>query len=128
VGSPEQPYGRFARGFEHATGRDRLDFRFEDGFFADAANDAPRQVRLRVVYYDGGNGEWALRYDAMDNSDKTAKVVRKTDSGRWKELIVDIADARFEGAREQSADVSLVNTDTENDIFHMIEVIRAGDR
>ncbi|MFZ5833223.1 MAG: hypothetical protein ACOY3P_24305 [Planctomycetota bacterium] len=126
VGSRDEPYGRFARGFEHATGRNAMHFRLDDGFFADTGEATPRRVRLRIVYFDRGTGQWALRYDAVADANKTAQTVRKSDSGRWKEILVDIADGRFAGRGEHGADISLVNVDDENDIFHMIEVIRAA--
>ncbi|MGD8618745.1 MAG: hypothetical protein PVH54_06100, partial [Gammaproteobacteria bacterium] len=33
VGSTDQPYGRFARSFQHASGKDRMDFDIDDRFF-----------------------------------------------------------------------------------------------
>ena len=52
----------------------------------------------------------------------TALVVTNTGSGTWKTVKVTIADATFENGGPHGADIALVNTDLQDDIFHLIEV------
>jgi hypothetical protein len=81
-------------------------------------------VTVRVVYYDRGRGQWALRHDALDNPERTACVVTKTDSGTWQEKVVTLTDANFGNRCPRRADLVLVNADAEDDIFHLVEVTR----
>ncbi|MCX7011615.1 MAG: hypothetical protein NTW86_03445 [Candidatus Sumerlaeota bacterium] len=127
VGPLDQPFGRYARGFRHAEGKDAMRFRIDDGFFGEGPLGGKSAVKVRVVYFDQGHGRWALVYDAVDNPQKTAGEVEKTDSGRWREKIVSIADGNFGHRCPHGADLVLVNTDEEDDIFHMVEVMRGGE-
>jgi hypothetical protein len=82
-------------------------------------------VTIRVVYLDEGTGQWALKYDAQGEIQKTAYIVTKTNSGRWKEQTVTIDDGYFGDRGPNKADLALVSLDGEDDTFHMIEVTRA---
>jgi hypothetical protein len=129
VGNKSQPYGRYARGFEHAMGRDKMFFDIADAFFDGKSLKGQYPVKVRVVYFDRGNGSWSLLYDAVDGSMKTAKTVTKTNSGQWKSMEVVLPDAYFGNRGPKGADLMLQNTDTEDDLFHLIEVTReTGDR
>jgi hypothetical protein len=123
--TPKTPvYARFARGFDHSTGRDAMYFDIKNSFFSGKPLNGDYPVTVRVVYYDRGRGRWALQYDAVGNPRKTACVVTKTDSGTWKERTVSLPDAYFGNRGPHGADLMLVNMDAENDIFHMIELTR----
>jgi hypothetical protein len=129
VGSKNQPYGRFARGFNNAQNKNTLYFDIDDVFFCGNALGGRYDVKVRVVYFDKGEGSWALKYHATGNAEKTAYTLTKTNSGQWKEKIVSISDGQFSNGGPRSADLMLVNTDSEDDIFHMVEIIREqGDR
>jgi hypothetical protein len=117
-------YARFARGFDHAHDKDAMYFDIEDGFFSGKPLAAEYPVRVRIVYYDRGSGRWSLKYDAVTDRQKLACEVTKTDSGTWKEEIVTLRDANFGNRGPRGADLMLVNSDAEDDIFHMIEVSR----
>ena len=121
AGSPV--YGRFARGFEHATGKDAMRFDIKDSFFSGKPLDGAYPVTVRVVYYDEGTGQWALQYDAVGNPKKIACTEKKTDTKTWKEKIVTLRDGYF-GNRCEGADLMLVNPDTEDTIFHIVELTR----
>ena len=55
--------------------------------------------------------------------------MRKTGTGKWKEISVTLADANFGNRGPHGTDLMLVNLDEEDDTFHMIEVTRkTGDR
>ena len=65
-----------------------------------------------------------MKYDARGNPAKTALAVRNTNSGRWKEVSVSLANEHLGNRCPHGADVMLVNTSKENTLFHMIEVVR----
>jgi hypothetical protein len=125
VGPQDQPYGRFARRFDAASDKNTMYFDIDDRFFFERPLDGGYPVTIRVVYLDQGTGQWALKYDAQGDSQKTALAVTKTDSGRWKEQTVTVNDAYFGNRGPSKADLMLVNLDGEDDTFHMIEVVRA---
>jgi len=123
VGSKAQPYGRFARGFNHAKGWDAMYFDLDDGFF----NTRPaggHTINLRVVYFDQGTGQWALKYDAVDDPQKIACTVTKTGTGRWREKTLTLTDANLGNRCPYNTDFMLLSVDGKDDLFHMIEVTR----
>ncbi|NDV60998.1 hypothetical protein G0Q06_00890 [Puniceicoccales bacterium CK1056] len=123
--TPDSPiYGRFARGFEHASGKDRMGFDIKDTFFSGQPLAGAYPIKVRIVYYDKGHGQWALNYDATDNSDKRAATITNTDSREWKEIVLLLKDAQFGNRGPNGADLSLINTDDEDDIFHIVEIGR----
>jgi len=124
VGPKDQPYGRFARGFDVATDRNVMYFDVDDRFFGGGPHDGSYPLKVRVVYFDRGRGSWTVKYDAVGEKDKTAVAVVNTDTKRWKEVVVTLDDARFGGRCQRGADLVLVNTSDENTLFHMIEVTR----
>ena len=129
VGSKDQMYGRFARRFDHASGRDAMYFRIDDDFFFNQPLDGAYPITIRVVYLDKGNGAWRLEYDAVGEPRKVAYTVTNTDSGLWKEKVVVVDDGFFGHRCPHDTDVVLVNTDAEDEAFHMVEVTRAqGNR
>ena len=48
---PSSIYSRFARGFEHASGKDALYFKLHDNFFQRTISQ-PKMSRFIVVWYD----------------------------------------------------------------------------
>jgi hypothetical protein len=63
-------YARFARGFEHASGKDAMYFKLHDGFSAD---HQPKTMSIHVLWYDGQAGStWRLAYDAGESAMRTA--------------------------------------------------------
>jgi len=124
VGSKDQPYGRFARGFDTATGKNVMYFDIVDRFFGGKPLAGVSLVEVRVVYFDSGHGDWKLKYDSVKDKEKTAISVKNTNSGRWKEVSVTLSDANFGNRCPNSTDLMLVNTSMENTLFHMIEVLR----
>lgn len=129
VGPQQQPHGRFARRFDHASGKDAMYFDIDDGFFAGNPLKGAYEVQVRVVYLDEGKGVWALQYDAVSNPQKTTLEIRKTGSGAWKEAFVTLKDAHFGNRGPRQSDLVLFSVDGQDDTFHMVEVTRTkGDR
>jgi len=126
IGGPITPtspiYARFARGFEHSSGKDALYFRLRDGFSQDAQ---PKVMSITVVWYDGQEGStWKLDYDAGTSTMKTALSVTGKGDKKWHHEAVTLPDAVFRQGGTKGADLALVNTDAKDDIFSLIEVHR----
>ena len=109
-------YNRFARGFKNSSSK--------NGIYLDLYDDMSitPTVSFTVTYYDDGTGTWALKYDATSDSHKTALSVTKTNSGDWKKAYVTVGDAYFNNRCPNETDLYLENTDTNDDIFHMVEI------
>ena len=115
-------YSRFARGFEHSSGKDAMYFKLRDGFSQDAK---PKVMSITVVWYDGQEGStWKLDYDAGAPAMKTALSVTGTGDKRWHHEAVTLPDAVFRHGGTKGADLALVNTDDKDDIFSLVEVHR----
>jgi len=115
-------YSRFARGFEHASGKDAMYFKLHDGFSADAT---PKVMSITVVWYDGQAGStWKLEYDAGAATMKTGLTVTGQGDKKWHHEAVTLPDAVFRHGGTKGADLALVNADDKDDIFSLIEVHR----
>ncbi len=126
VGPHDEPYGRFARGTDHATNKDTLFFDVHDKLFNVFPLNGTQSVKVRVVYLDAGKGTFQVQYDAKNNVSKTAVKVSKTNTNKWKEVIVTLQDAYFGNRAGRKADILLVNDDGIDDIFHMVEVTKVS--
>jgi len=123
VGPADQPYGRYARGFEHKSGKDALYFRFHKDFFRKDGNPVG-PLAFRVVWLDNTNGSWGFSYDAGKGNFKSAKTFTGQGTGRWREETFTITDAVMNHNGPRGADIALVNLDDQDKIFHLIEVQR----
>ncbi|MDQ1296713.1 MAG: hypothetical protein QG611_692 [Bacteroidota bacterium] len=123
VGPKDQPYGRFARGFDVKKGKTEMLFNLDDSFYG-TRTKAPRKISVRVVYFDKGTGSWALKYDAVDDPRKTAATVTNTNTNMWKEIIVTVDDARLENRGNRNSDISLTYVSGDETLFHMVELKR----
>ena len=114
------PYDRFARGFDSASGKDTMYFDINDNLIPSVG----QRVRLSVDYLDRGTGQFAMRYDAVGNNQKTAFTVTKTNTNTWKTASVVVTDWAFGNSGPSGADLTLVNLDSDDDIFHKLEVTK----
>lgn len=115
-------YSRFARGFEHASGKDAMYFKLHDGFSQGAE---PKVVTITVVWYDATAGStWKLDYDAGGVAMKTALTVVGKADRKWHHETVTVEDAVLHHGGTNGADFALVNTDDKDDIFSLLEVHR----
>ncbi|MBK8419158.1 hypothetical protein [Candidatus Villigracilis saccharophilus] len=62
------PYDRFARRFDHASGKDAMYFDIHDKLL----QSQEQPVQISVDYLDRGTGLFSLQYDAVGNNQKTA--------------------------------------------------------
>ena len=115
-------YSRFARGFEHASGKDAMYFKLHDGF---SQGSEPKVMTVTVVWYDATAGStWKLDYDAGQAKMKTALTVTGKGDKQWHHETVTVEDAVLRKGGIKGSDFALVNTDAKDDIFSLIEVHR----
>ena len=115
-------YSRFARSFEHASGKDAMHFKLHEGF---SQGSEPKVMTVTVVWYDGTAGStWKLDYDAGKAEMKTALAVAGKGDKQWHHETVTLTDAVFGRGGTKGSDLALVNTDSQDDIFSLIEVHR----
>ena len=115
-------YSRFARGFEHATGKDAMYFKLHEGFSQD---NKPKVMSVHVVWYDNQKGSaWKLVYDAGEPAMKTALTVTGKGDQQWHDETVTLKDAVLLHGGTKGSDLALVNTDDQDDTFSLIEVHR----
>jgi hypothetical protein len=123
VGPKDQPYGRFARGFENKTGKNAMYFKFHDDFFEDN-NKKKGELEISIIWLDNNKGSWKLSYDAGKNNFKAAKTFTAKATNRWRKDTVKIKDAVMNNNGPMGADIALINADDKDHIFHIIEVTR----
>lgn len=121
VGDTSTVYGRFARGTQHSSNKDTLFFDLQDDFFSGSGN---KTATFHIVYYDSGTGKWALFYDAGSNLQKRAFTMTKKGTNKWKDTTVTVTDAYFGNRQPRGADFALMNMDSDDDIFTLVEVLR----
>ena len=96
-------------------------FDLDDKFIPYGAH-AP--ITLKLIYLDQGTGKFSVRYASSADLDKTAVTITKTNSGRWVDKSITIADGEFANRGPLGSDFSLVNEDEEDDVFHLIEITK----
>ncbi|MDQ8201191.1 carbohydrate-binding protein, partial [Pelagicoccus enzymogenes] len=112
-------YSRFARGFDGAGGGMYFDIADD---LADNLHPNRSLVKVRIIYFDEHAGStWQLRYDSGATGMKVRNFTNTGDL-EWKEVVVTLIDADFQGNGTFGADIELINTDAFEDIFHRIEV------
>jgi len=120
VGPGDQPYGRFARGFDAKKGMTEMFFALDKNFFKGSVS--AQKVAVRIIYLDKGNGAWSLNY--YDGSGKKeAYKITCNNSGNWVTKTVSI-DAAFAQKLEHNCDLSIKHLSGDNTIFNSIEVLR----
>ena len=125
VGPTNQPYGRYARAFENSSGRNRMYFDLDDNFLSTKAKGL---ITLKIIYLDKGSGNFSVRYDSSSDPDKTAVTITKANSGRWVSKSITISDGAFTNKGPRNSDFSLMNEDNDDDVFHMIEIMKGNTK
>jgi hypothetical protein len=117
-------YGRYARGFEPATGKNSLYFNLDDKFFGTSPLNGLQAIEVSITYRDSDAGSWELKYDATNGTMKTAMTVINSGKGMgvWKTAKVTLSDAYLGNRGAKGADFMLVNTGGTNCRFHLIAV------
>ena len=121
---PNSMYGRFARGFDVASGKNALYFDVDNTFLNNAPLNGSYAVMIEVTYLDNGSGSWQLFYDSKSNSNQYSIAVTCTNSGLWKKASVTLKDAYFGNRGDKGADFYIKSTNSENVIFSVVELTR----
>jgi hypothetical protein len=134
VGPRDQPYGRFARGFERATNRSAMGFVLDQRLWGGLPlAQPPPPVVLRIVYFAHAPASLSLSHDATGGcSAPRAIVISAKEAGRWQELTLTLDDARFgrgcagvvAASGEQGSDVLLRATSDADALVHSLEIYR----
>jgi hypothetical protein len=97
VGSKADAYGRYARGFESASGKSAMSFVLDKALWGGlplAAGGGGLALTLRVVYFDSGNAGFAVAYDAGAGC-RNATSVAAGATGAWKNVTLIVTDGFF---------------------------------
>lgn len=121
VGPGDQPYGRFARGFDAKNGMTEMFFALDKGFFK--GSSLPQKVAVRIIYLDKGNGSWSLYY-YNGAAKKEAYKITCGNSGNWINKTVPIDNVLFTQKLEHVCDISIKYLSGDNTVFNSIEVLR----
>ena len=112
-------YARFARSFEHSTGKNTMYFKLEDGFYKKPAG----KVKVSIIYYDNiKDSKWDFYYDAGLGNFKSAQTIVCEGSKTWKKVEIIINDAVMLHNGPKNSDFAIANSDNLDDIFHLIEI------
>lgn len=132
VGPSDQPYGRFARSFEYATGRIAFGFAFLNkaiwGGLPFGSN--PPTLHLKVIYYDENASPFDIMYDSLSGCKNLGERITPANTKRWVIVERDILDANFSGRCVQigtatlGSDILFVSQGSMDTIFHGLEIYR----
>ena len=117
-----EKYGFYARRTDQATGNPYMYFSVDDGYIFGGA----QSVELSVIYYDQGNDSWRLEYDSSSGATKLAGTVQKTNSGTWKTVVFNLADARFANTQAGGSDFRIYCNNDGDDYIHFIQITKTG--
>ncbi len=121
VGPGDQPYGRFARGFNAKEGMKEMYFALDKKFFN--GSTAAQNVTVKIIYLDKGTGNWSLNYYGAKGKKEAYKIIC-TNSGNWLTKTVFLTDAMFIQKLDHGCDVSIKYLNGDNTIFNSIEILR----
>lgn len=123
---PNTIFGKFARGFDVAKGKNALYFDVENAFLNNKALNGSYPVMVEVTYLDKGTGSWQLLYDAQGNTNKSALIVNCANSNTWKTVSITLSDANFDNKSTSASDFYIKNNGSEKVLFSVVELSRSG--
>ena len=94
VGPPDQPYGRYARGFEPATGRTDMAFVLDTRLWGGLPLSVTRSLTLAVTYLDGEDG-FDIFVDSSSGCTAPVRSISGTGTGRWITTTLTVTDGHF---------------------------------
>ena len=113
--------GWICRRTDSASGNPNMVFRIDDRYFVGGDN----QLEVSVIYLDRLNDTWQLVYDAVGNPNKSAGLVRKENSGRWRKAVFQLTDARMANSQD-GADFRIESMGDGNEYIQMVDVRWVG--
>jgi hypothetical protein len=113
-------YDRFARSFEHSTGKDTMYFKFDSEMFIDSK---PKNLNFKIIWLDKNAGStWTFCYKSPEGIKNALQLVKGIGDNQWKTVTFTISNAVLDKSGRFGSDCMLVNTDNTDDIFNSIEV------
>lgn len=113
-------YDRFARSFEHSTGRDTMYFKFDPEMFVDSKL---KSLNFKIIWLDKNVGStWTFRYKSPQGIIDAIQPITGIGDNQWKTVNFTVLDAVLDKSGRYGSDCMLVNTDNTDDIFNSIEV------
>ena len=123
LGSEQDMWGRYARGFADATDPESaFQLTLDHGLWEGLPLSTPKKLALRVLFFDQGKGRFEVRYDGLGSDALTLITVTKTNTSQWKEACAEVTDGRFGGRGPGNSDIWIRNADTEDDILGAVEI------
>ena len=120
ITSTSSKYDRFARSFEHSTGKDTMYFKFDSEMFV---NSKPKMLNFKIIWLDKNVGStWTFRYKSPQGFKNALTPVTGIGDNQWKTVSFSVSDAILDKSGVYGSDCMLVNTDNTDDIFNSIEV------
>lgn len=114
-------YDRFARSFEHSSGKDTMFFKFHNEAFS--STNKPESLQFSVTWLDSIAGStWEFRYKNTNGILQSPLKITGLGDKTWKTVTTTITDMDVTQAGTLGSDFMLVNTDNTDDIFNGIEV------
>jgi hypothetical protein len=92
-----------------------------DDAFAASLTD---EIVIRVSYFDKGSGKFRLMFSNRAGELQTYSF-QKGNTQLWKEVMAAVSSYEFANSLEKNADVLLDNDGDDDDVFHMVEIIRS---
>ena len=126
IGSIDQMYGRFGRGFDNNSNKTKMCFVFDKDLWNGLPLKKNKEINLyfNITYFDQGNGGWSFGYDSQNNSNKMNDIIQKTNKNKWLIKNFNIDDGYFGQRGTMNSDFCLYSNDTkDNTIFSFIQVI-----
>lgn len=118
-------YGKYARGFDVANGKNALYFDVDSAFLNNTPLDGAYPVSIEVVYLDSGYGSFRLYYDSKTGGgDKQSVITTCTNSGTWKKAAITITDAYFGNRGLNGSDFYIKSANNLNVVFSTVELGR----
>lgn len=114
-----EPWGRYTRRTDQTTGNPNMVFDIDDSY---ALEHRGSPTRVTAIYLDYGNDTWELQYDAagIDNY-RSAGVVRKSNSGLWREVSFLLSDAEFAN-QQDGYDFRILSRNDGDEFISFVEV------
>ena len=127
VGSKSEPFGRYARSFESASGKNAMSFVLDPALWGGlplAAGGGGLALTLRVVYFDSGRAGFSVAYDAGAGCRNVTSVAAGA-SGTWRNITIPVTDGHFaRRCAPAGADIALFSTTAADAIIHSVEIYR----
>lgn len=123
---PNSMYGKYARAFDVASGKNTFYFDVDKSFLRNAPLNGAYSATISITYLDKGTGGFKLYYDSKNGgTDKLGLTVNCGNTNKWLTATVTLNDAYFGNRALSASDFYFKSTSTtENVIFSHVELSR----